>query len=348
MFGTFRLLLALMVVQSHFAGRGLGGPVAVFGFFCLSGYLMTKIVNESYSDGLSGYLRFLGNRALRIYPAYYAALVFAAGVLLLWPVEARSAAGWYMFPQDWLQTISIIGLEPRSPILLVPAWSLHVEIIHFILIGAVFGRSRLLTSLWFFGAVAMTVVAILRGASLDWLYFTPYGASVAFAAGAMIHQFREKLPVFSPRLAMAACCMLVVVGLRMPLEAAHAGGLHTSIVLAALSIVALRNMPTVRWDSALGELAYPVFLLHIPCRAAISGLVGRSDAWVDVLAIVATFILSYLVVALVERPLSQIRTKLRSSDAMEYLRVFAWRPVSLQADSGGQLAKFNKRFQGMN
>ena len=229
MFGTFRLMLALMVVQSHFAGGGLSGPVAVFGFFCLSGYLMTKIVNESYSDGTTGFLRYLSNRALRIYPAYYAAIIFAAGVLLLWPVEARTAAGWYMFPQDWLRTLSIIGLQPRSPILLVPAWSLHVEIIHFILIGAVLGRSRLLTSLWFFCSLAIAMVAILRGVSFDWLYFTPYGSSVAFATGAMIYQFREKLPAFSPKLAIAACCMLVLVGLRMPLEVARTGGAHASI-----------------------------------------------------------------------------------------------------------------------
>jgi peptidoglycan/LPS O-acetylase OafA/YrhL len=210
----------------------------------------------------------------------------------------------------------------------VPAWSLHVEIIHFILIGAIFGRSKLLTSLWFLGTLALTVFAILRGASFDWLYFTPYGSSVAFAAGAMIHHYRDQLPVFTPKLAIAACCLLVVVGLRMPLAAAQAGGLHASIVIAALSIAALKNLPAPRWDSALGELAYPVFLLHIPCRAAMSGLLDRSDAWVDVLAIAATFILSYFVVALVERPLSLIRTKLRSSDALESLKVAAWRPVA--------------------
>lgn len=328
MFGTFRLILALMVVHSHFTGGALGGPVAVFGFFCLSGYLMTKIVNESYSDGLSGYLRFLGNRALRIYPAYYAAVVFAAGVLLLWPAEARTAAGWYMLPQDWLQTFSIIGLQPRSPILLVPAWSLHVEIIHFILIGAIFGRSRMLTLLWFFCSLAIAIVAILRGASLDWLYFTPYGSSVAFATGAMIYQFREKMPVFSPKLAIVACGVLVVVGLRMPPQAAQAGGLHASIFIAALSIMALRNMPAPRWDSALGNLAYPVFLLHIPCRAAMAGLLGRSDAWVDVLAIGMTFVLSYLVVVLVERPVSQIRARLRSPEVTEHTRLIAYRPIS--------------------
>jgi peptidoglycan/LPS O-acetylase OafA/YrhL len=321
-------MLALLVVHSHFTGGALGGPVAVFGFFCLSGYLMTKIVSETYSDGFSGYLRYLGNRALRIYPAYYAAIVFAAVVLLLWPAEARTAAGWYRFPQDWLQTLSIIGLQPRSPILLVPAWSLHVEIVHFILIGAILGRSRRLTALWFFGALAVTLVAILRSVSFDWLYFSPYGSTVAFATGAMIHQYRDKLPVFSPQLALAACCLLAVVGLRMPFEIASAGGLHASILVAALAIIALKNMSIPRWDAALGDLAYPVFLLHIPCRAAVSGLLGRSDAFADLLAIAATFGLSCLVVGVVERPLSLMRAKLRSPDVLGYARSMALRPVS--------------------
>lgn len=328
MFGTFRLMLALMVVQSHFAGGGLGGPVAVFSFFCLSGYLMTKIVNESYADGVSGYLRYLCNRALRIYPAYYVAVAFAAGVLLLWPGEAQIAAGWYRLPQDWLQTLSIIGLQPRSPILVVPAWSLHIELINFILIGAILGRSKLLTSLWFFGSLLIPAVAIMRGVSFDWLYFTPYGSSFAFATGAVIYQFREKLPVLSPTLAMTSCGILVLVGLTMPLEVARAGGVHASIAMTAVTIAALRTVPAQRWDSMLGDLAYPVFLLHIPCRAAMTGLLGRSDTGVDVAALVATFALSYLVVILVERPLSQLRAKLRSTDALEQLRLVALRQVS--------------------
>jgi peptidoglycan/LPS O-acetylase OafA/YrhL len=323
MFGTFRLMLALMVAQSHFAGGGLVGPVAVFGFFCLSGYLMTKVVNESYSDGFIGYLRYLCNRALRIYPAYYVAVAFAAAVLLLWPDAARTAAGWYTLPHDWLQTLSIIGLQPRSPILVVPAWSLHIELINFILIGAILGRSRLLTSLWFLCSLAIPIVAILRGASFDWLYFTPYGSSVAFATGAMIYQFREKLPAISPTLAMTSCCVLVFLGLTMPLEVARAGGVHASIVITAVAIAALKNVSTTRWDSSLGDLAYPVFLLHIPCRAAMAGLLGRSDAWVDVLSLGVTFILAYLIVALVERPISTFRAKLRSPDAIDQTRLAA-------------------------
>jgi peptidoglycan/LPS O-acetylase OafA/YrhL len=325
MFGTFRFMLAMMVVHSHFSGGGLAGPVAVFGFFCLSGYLMTRIVNETYSDGLSGYLRYLGNRALRIYPAYYAALAIATGVVLLWPVEARTAAGWYALPRDWLSTIAIFGLQPRSPILVIPAWSLHVELIHYILIGAVLGRSRRLTSLWFVCALAIPFVAMLLGGlSFDWLYFSAFGSSVAFAAGAMIYQFRDKLPSLSPSLAVMACIVLIYLGLNMSVEVAGAGGLHASIILTAVAIVGLKEMTIRRWDSVLGDLAYPVFLVHIPCRAAMSGLLGRTNIWVDVAAVGATIVLSYLIVALVERPLSTIRNKLRSPGSIESGSLATW------------------------
>jgi peptidoglycan/LPS O-acetylase OafA/YrhL len=329
MFGTLRLVLALMVVHSHFTGGGLTGPIAVFGFFCLSGYLMTKIVNETYSDGLVGYLRFLCNRILRIYPAYFAAAAFAILVLLLWPGEARTAAGWYMLPPEWLPSVTIIGLQPRSPILVIPAWSLHVELIYYILIGAVLGRSRLLTSLWFLCSLAMPIVAIVRGDfSFDWLYFTPYGSSAAFATGAMIHQFRDRLPALSPILAAMSYCALVGLGLTMPLEIAASGGMYVSLILTALAIVALKNVPPPRWDTMLGDLAYPVFLMHIPCRAAMYGLLGRANGWVDLIAIGVTFALSYLIVSYVERPVSQIRAKLRSADATGSKKLLAWRQAS--------------------
>jgi peptidoglycan/LPS O-acetylase OafA/YrhL len=326
MFGTFRFVLAMMVVHSHYTGGGLTGPVAVFGFFCLSGHLMTRIVNETYSDGLSGYLRYIGNRALRIYPAYYVAAAFAAGVLLLWPVAAQTAAGWYMFPEGWLHSITIIGLQPRSPILVVPAWSLHVELIYYVLIGAILGRFRLLTVLWFVFALATPVVVLLlRGFSFEWLYFSPYGSSIAFATGAMIYQFREKLPAISPILAIIACCVLIFLGLKMSVSFAGAGGMHLSIIVTAVAIVGLKDTATRRWDSALGDLAYPVFLMHIPCRAAMYGLLGRSNVWIDLAAIATTIALSCLIVALVERPLSVIRAKLRSPESAASRWIMAWR-----------------------
>lgn len=52
MFGAYRTLLAITVVASHFGGMtGIGSIAAVFGFFSLSGFLMTLLVNGPYREG---------------------------------------------------------------------------------------------------------------------------------------------------------------------------------------------------------------------------------------------------------------------------------------------------------
>ena len=85
MFGAFRLLLSLMVVWYHLIDWRFAGPVAVFGFYVVSGYLMTKVINEVYSDGLAGFGRYIANRALRIYPMYWVALALSAAVVVIYP-----------------------------------------------------------------------------------------------------------------------------------------------------------------------------------------------------------------------------------------------------------------------
>lgn len=47
MFGSFRTLLALGVVISHLGSAPYMGTYAVFGFYALSGYLMTLIMHET-------------------------------------------------------------------------------------------------------------------------------------------------------------------------------------------------------------------------------------------------------------------------------------------------------------
>lgn len=63
MLGVFRYVLALMVVFSHERGRVDGqvnwiGTYAVFSFYMISGYLMTLVLTERYSDSFAGFGRF--------------------------------------------------------------------------------------------------------------------------------------------------------------------------------------------------------------------------------------------------------------------------------------------------
>jgi peptidoglycan/LPS O-acetylase OafA/YrhL len=95
-----RLVLAIAVIFSHsFPLGGWGadpffswfnsqenlGGVAVIGFFILSGYLITK--SASNKD----IFQYIWARALRIFPAFWLVLLFAAMVIgpLIWAIEGR-------------------------------------------------------------------------------------------------------------------------------------------------------------------------------------------------------------------------------------------------------------------
>jgi peptidoglycan/LPS O-acetylase OafA/YrhL len=54
MFGALRTIWASMVVFGHIFWLSDFGRFAVFGFYILSGYLMTYVMHQSYGYNLAG------------------------------------------------------------------------------------------------------------------------------------------------------------------------------------------------------------------------------------------------------------------------------------------------------
>jgi len=82
--GTLRLLLAIVVLIGHannnlFGFVSVKGVIAVQVFYVISGFYMTLILNEKYSD----YKTFLTNRFLKIFPTYWIVLLLTIGVSIL-------------------------------------------------------------------------------------------------------------------------------------------------------------------------------------------------------------------------------------------------------------------------
>lgn len=85
--GTLRLFLALMVVDAHFAPLRGGTPltseqstIAVMVFFVLSAYIITTALARFYRGQLGN---FLVNRALRLFPTYFAVVIVTIGLYYL-------------------------------------------------------------------------------------------------------------------------------------------------------------------------------------------------------------------------------------------------------------------------
>ena len=124
--GFLRWLMAFLVIFSHagplggfYGGNDLGvqisteqslGGVAVAGFFFFSGFLITQS-----RMGRSSIFRYFCRRALRIFPAFWLALLTTAFVLapIAWWRETGSFDGYFTAPREspWTYFLSNMWLE---------------------------------------------------------------------------------------------------------------------------------------------------------------------------------------------------------------------------------------------
>jgi peptidoglycan/LPS O-acetylase OafA/YrhL len=313
MFGTFRFMLALLVVWYHLVDRQFAGPIAVFGFYCLSGYLMTRVVNETYADGLSGFGRYLANRALRIYPVYWFALGLGLAVIIVMPDKALLVSENFKAPAFPLVDLIIFGHRLHASSAMPQAWSLAVELVYYILIGALLGRRRFFTVGWFVFALVAVTAAAVHGGKYEfwWFYSSMVASSLPFATGAMIYHFRDRIPSMPIAIAVAAGATLLLAGLIMPRELGRSGGIYVGLVIAAIAIAALMQARPSRFDTQLGDLAYPMFLLHYPAGALALALTGEKGIMTGALTALIALPFCWLSIVLVERPVQALRARIR-------------------------------------
>jgi peptidoglycan/LPS O-acetylase OafA/YrhL len=325
--GSLRFLLAMSVAYGHlhlgdlFGFPLVPGDTAVQCFFVVSGFYMSLVLNGKYAG--AGYWLFVSNRFLRLYPAY--AVVFLATVALV-PMQIPSidALGHFyfaisqvtLFAQDaenflrvqdgtlhFATTVHGTGSNLFDYAPLPQAWTLAVELLFYLLAPFIIRRSRSTLIAVFLASIAVRVILQFSfGLSGDpWSYrFFPSELAL-FMLGVIAHRFGGKdLIVLS-----------IVVGVILILN--RPNGL-TRIASVSFLVLVATALPwlfqkTKDWnaDRFLGELSYPIYLIHI--------LVGHliDDRIIALAMVVASAVGLYL---LVDKPIDVWRQqRLRQSQA---------------------------------
>jgi peptidoglycan/LPS O-acetylase OafA/YrhL len=229
--GTYRLLLAILVVLFHFGGMSaLTGRTAVFGFYALSGYLMLLVLDRVYSRAPGGTRKFYVNRLLRIYPPYLLCVALTALVVAERGVAITFApgnTGALLSPAvahygvvDYLRELAFGNHSLRTPAnagvpgLIPQAWSLGVEMIFYALapLLLVLGRSWRRWVAVAIPLLAYDVTTLALGLPLDeWRYKSFLGSALVFLAGAALYRFRESVPRIPRAPLVAAAGALVLL-----------------------------------------------------------------------------------------------------------------------------------------
>ena len=221
--GTWRLFLALLVAVSHLWAGMIDGPAAyaVWGFFVLSGFLMTLVLTTRYGTEPAGLRRFAFNRLLRIYPSFIAAgglgivTIFALRRIDIDPVGLNPQ---FMLPQgggEWLSNLLMIPFLPQQGLPVPVAAALFVEVWAYALMP-LFAKSRSAAVLGLAVAVCANLQFGFGMASFNARYCGFATGLMPFAAGAVVCHYRAVLSrLAAPRLSILVWCAHGLAGCPM-------------------------------------------------------------------------------------------------------------------------------------
>ena len=339
--GCFRLFLALSVVAGHTSSKVFGLPTigaseAVSLFFVISGYYMSMVINTKYFYAPKR--TFYISRILRIFPMYF------VGLLFMLSINFREVQNFFLnlatlsklffissnaliLGQDLPYTVCFdtqndLCANPVGMTVNPPSWSLAIELGFYLVAPFLVKNSKFLLLYIFFGlaySISLRYVSIpivndlvnVTDLSLLNHYFYP-SSFILFGLGALSYRLAHKLTKINPIIIASMLLLLSQGSLNVPF--------WLPVFVAASLPVIFHHSKESKIDRFIGELSYPVYILHFPVIIFVSNhLSNKSGDFLDqftngTIVSILTIILSLICVQIVEKPINAIRNS-RLKDA---------------------------------
>lgn len=303
--GLFRLMLAFTVVVYHYRAF-FGDPTGsdFFGylvsqhlnnasklncFFILGGFYTQFMLEEMFAHVSQPVKKFYIFRFLRLYPIYHLTLIMAVLVYAVYQAGNFPHDALHAFiqkhPQDfsswqfWFDNIVIfipqtfkyqglIAFEVEHHLLIIPAWTLAVEIPFLIIAPFILRQKK-----YFWGSVAASVVLAAYYYFWHDKILGYWGASfIYFMLGCILYKFQRRylyhirpspLNVLKAYILVAALTVFMAGFYAMQMAMGPLATYILSMIAISLSIPLLAAYThNVRFDRYIGEFVYPVYVSH--------------------------------------------------------------------------------------
>lgn len=345
---ALRAFAVFLVICHHWCGlTGPLGPIGVWVFFVLSGFLITRILLDSRSDApganRQALVRFYIRRMLRILPLYYFVLLLA----FLTSATFRSSWPWYA---AYLQNFWMIRATSDEQIFGPHFWSLAVEEQFYVVwpLIALFAPRVVLPVVLgsaLGGAVACRCIATAAGwAPFEVYAFTPCNFDMLALGALLAHvvSYRRAHLVRFRRLAFAAAVVILCANalLRIPLLNFSTTALPTGCItfwfiarvvggVEGIAGRGLRFPPSVY----LGRISYGIYVYHYFVPGIVTVLLGRCHLVLDrvpflAMCSIVTISIASLSWFFFESPVRSLKDRLYTRNAHAPTPTVPARPVA--------------------
>ena len=342
--GTWRLFLACLVIGLHSNGYlelfNINiGTIAVTCFFFISGFLMPLAYSCHYQDfgPKDGCIRFYLNRFLRIFPIYWLSILLCLGLLGLSYMLHRNIDVFNpaLFSYKvYFQNIVLLGLNQDHIWggyyrLNNPAWTLDVEIQYYLIVPLIFYTWKYIPKLTF---IFLGVISLCS----FYIFLFPFNlvhidrSLLAFGGfffmGFLYYQFicgevKNNLLIMSFVFILALVIVFEFVFLgNLSVEKVNLPHITMAIIISAILLLgqAKNNFGSV--DKFLGDLSYPMYILHYPILGITIKLmflikINPDELWLSFIVslainLVLTSILSVFALKCIDSPIQKLRKKI--------------------------------------
>lgn len=327
MLGTYRLLLACLVLISHCGlviQKMNPGVVAVISFFLISGYVVTGV----YEKKCHSKAGFIVDRVLRIYPLFFVFLSLTLILLNLFPCKDTFLGYFITKPSLWATLLNylLIPLDfyrfnaSEGFQLIPPAWSLGLEMTFYLVFPFLTLKKVKVTAL--FLSLAFFCLAAFGVLETDlYGYRLLPGTLFLFLTGSLYYEDPESflkriLPVLVVLIVVLWGALLKFKFLDVPFNREILVGYGFAII----ALVSLTRLQRQKWDEILGALSYGVFLSHtlvIWGVDSLGGLARFGESGRIWLVILGSLVLATLGHLCVERPFHRLQLTLRRKPSPE-------------------------------
>jgi peptidoglycan/LPS O-acetylase OafA/YrhL len=332
--GTIRLLLALAVVFGHAPGwqqiqsnaadplRPIAPYFAVQAFFIISGFYM-EMVRDRYEP--AGLWVFWSNRYSRLIAPYLIVALITVLLAIAFPEHAPPFQSYT--PKGVIEglllglanlsilgtdIVAFLGLEPLAGLVIPQSWSLGTELWFYLLVPMYWRTpTRYVLAIILVSCAFRIGIAVSSLPAFPWQQRFFPSELAFFLVGMLSYRHRKISAIISPAIALPAA----ILGI---LFSGWIGTSESVVFSAALAVLSFLFLPgiwkmtcAVRFDRTIGELSYPVYLVHITVGYFV---LPAQSMWGGGMLALLSIVAAVPLYVVIDRPLDRWREHRRSAN----------------------------------